>query len=369
MLFLETVGAPIAWKKVRLGLESVFLGFHVELREHKYTNTEEKQKELKDLATDIANADDDYPVPIKTIRTYTHKAAWAVQVTEPLRPFLQPFFSFIHSTKDFHDRKGVTPPALLRFVNRYLLTHWSTTAPSTGEFRRSIRQHSATDAGASPGSKTVAGWTGPPGGDRWDMEWFAVDLLTVPPEKRPDWLDDFLKQLYPGSQPSAASGALELLCDLILLQHLKPRLQKAAFLATAPASTDNLGNVYVLTKHYTNRWPGAALLMELSSILLETEAHMTIRHTPRERNTWADDLANMQFAGFDPAKRWDPLAELERSNVLADLLRYGRQLGLHLPKKQQQKRKADLVPAGLARPAPGRPQRTKEEPKRRNTKT
>ena len=108
--------------------------------------------------------------------------------------------------------------------------------------------------------------------------------------------------------------------------------------------------------------------MELSSILLETEAHMTIRHTPRERNTWADDLANMQFAGFDPAKRWDPLAELERSNVLADLLRYGRQLGLHLPKKQQQKRKADLVPAGLARPAPGRPQHTKEDAKRQNTK-
>ena len=59
---------------------------------------------------------------------------------------------FIHSTKDLHDRKGVTPLALLRFVNRYLLTHWATTAPSTGEFRRSIRQHSATDAGASPGS-------------------------------------------------------------------------------------------------------------------------------------------------------------------------------------------------------------------------
>ena len=140
MLFLETLGAPVAWKKVRLGLESVFLGFHVELREHKYTNTPEKQKELKDLATQISNADDARPVPIKAIRTYTHKAAWAVQVTEPLRPFLQPFFSFIHATKDLNDRKGVTPPALLRFVNRYLYTHWSTTAPSTGEFRRSIRR-------------------------------------------------------------------------------------------------------------------------------------------------------------------------------------------------------------------------------------
>ena len=46
MLLLETVGAPIAWKKVRLGLESVFLGFHVELREHKYTLTDVKQTEL-----------------------------------------------------------------------------------------------------------------------------------------------------------------------------------------------------------------------------------------------------------------------------------------------------------------------------------
>ena len=67
----------------------------------------------------------------------------------------------------------------------------------------------------------------------------------------------------------------------------------------------------------------------------------------------------MHTAGFDPAKRWDVLAELRDTNVLADLLRYGRQLGLHLPKKErEQKRPTNLVPAGLARPAPGRPEPT-----------
>ena len=356
LLFLCTLGAPLAWKKLRLGVETVFLGFNVELREHTYALTQEKKDELTRLGHTIDN--DNY-VALKNIRTYTHKAAWAVQVTEPLRPFLQPLFSFIHATKDEPKHYRVTPPLMVRYVNRYLLTHWATKAPATGEFRRPLRQHSATDAGASLGSKSIAGWTGVPGANRWDCEWFAVDLLTVTGEERPDWLDDFLKQLYPGSQPSAASGALELLADLALLQHLKPRLQRAAFMSTAPASTDNLGNTYVLTKHYTNRWPGAALLMELSSILLETESHMTIRHEPRERNTWADDLANMHTAGFDPAKRWDVLAELRDTNVLADLLRYGRQLGLHLPKKErEQKRPTNLVPAGLARPAPGRPEPT-----------
>ena len=47
---------------------------------------------------------------------------------------------------------------------------------------------------------------------------------------------------------------------------------------------------------------------------------MSISHVPRERNIWADDLANLNIAGFDPAKRWDPIAELGNTIVLKDLL-------------------------------------------------
>ena len=47
-------------------------------------------------------------------------------------------------------------------------------------------------------------------------------------------------------------------------------MQRAALRSTASGSTDNLGNAYVLTKHYTNRWPGAAILMEMGTILLGT---------------------------------------------------------------------------------------------------
>ena len=124
-------------------------------------------------------------------------------------------------------------------------------------------------------------------------------------------------------------------------------------------NTDNIGNVYVLAKHYTNRWPGAAILMELAAIMLETEAHMSIGHVPRERNIWADDLANLIIEGFDPAKRWDPIQELGTTIVLDALLIYGRQLGFHLSKKEREehrKGRARLVPASLKRPFHGRPE-------------
>ena len=179
------------------------------------------------------------------------------------------------------------------------------------------------------------------------------------------WVKELLNQLYPGIQITAASGALELAGNLIILKHLEKRVQGAGIICTASVTltsggTDNIGNVYVLAKHYTNRWPGAAILMELAAIMLQTEAHMSNSHIPRERNEWADSLANLITDGFDPAKRWDPIAELQDTIVLNDLLIYGKQLGLHLPKKQreelhQKQKRARLAPANLSRPFHGRP--------------
>ena len=148
-----------------------------------------------------------------------------------------------------------------------------------------------------------------------------------------------------------------------MLKHLEKRIQGSGLICTASVSltagsTDNIGNVYVLAKHYTSRWPGAAILMELAAIMLQTESYMSIGHVPRERNEWADALANLITDGFDPTKRWDPIEELKI--VLNDLLIYGEQLGLHLPKKERealhlQQKKARLAPPNLGRPFHGRP--------------
>ena len=148
-----------------------------------------------------------------------------------------------------------------------------------------------------------------------------------------------------------------------MLKHLQARLQGAGFTCLATVSlteggTDNKGNTYILRKFYTNRWPSAAILMEAAAIMLTTESHMNIGHVPRERNQWADDLANFILDGFDPAKRWDPIQELGDTIVLVALLKYGRQLGFHLSKKEREDRGAGfarLTPASLTRPFQGRP--------------
>ena len=97
--------------------------------------------------------------------------------------------------------------------------------------------------------------------------------------------------------------------------------------------------------------------MELCAIMLKTEVHMGVHHVPRERNIWSDDLANLNTAGWDPAKRWHPMAELEHTIVMEDLLFFGRQVGLHLPKKEQKEHRQRLLltPASLTRPFQGRP--------------
>ena len=100
-------------------------------------------------------------------------------------------------------------------------------SPISAEFRRKLGIASGTDAGASEAlGRTIGGWCGPPGGNRWDMEWFSICM-----EDHKDilWVQELLLQLYPGIQITAASGALELVGNLIILKHLQTRIQGAAF--------------------------------------------------------------------------------------------------------------------------------------------
>ncbi len=138
-------------------------------------------------------------------------------------------------------------------------------------------------------------------------------------------------------KPAAASGALELLGGLMLMQHLEPRLSNAGMEVQATARSDNLGNTYVLAKHFTNRWPGAAIVMELAAILLRRDAMLCANHKNREQNQWADDLANEHTDGWDPAKRWDPIPALKKTLVMGKLLTYGYELGLHHSRKERNK--------------------------------
>ena len=117
LVFLEIIGAPVNYKKVFIWLNNIFVGFYIDAKLHHYALTQVKLKMLLDISYQIA---DQAFVPIEPIRSYTHEAAWAVQVAEPLRPLLQLLFHFIFAAQGLPPKHRVIVPALCRIVHRSL---------------------------------------------------------------------------------------------------------------------------------------------------------------------------------------------------------------------------------------------------------
>ena len=69
---------------------------------------------------------------------------------------------------------------------------------------------------------------------------------------------------------------------------------------THPHLTDNQGNAYTVLNHNTKKWPCSAILKDLRI---------------GDRNTWADQLSNLDFDGFDPDLRVD-INEYEGSRLI-----------------------------------------------------
>ena len=91
------------------GHTATFAGFNINAKLHHFALTQVEREMLRDIAKRI---DAERTVPIELVRSYTHKAAWAVQVSEPLRPVLQPLFHFIKATEELDDHARIASPLM-----------------------------------------------------------------------------------------------------------------------------------------------------------------------------------------------------------------------------------------------------------------
>jgi hypothetical protein len=94
--------------------------------------------------------------------------------------------------------------------------------------------------------------------------------------------------------------------------------------------TDNQGNAYAVLNHNTKKWPCSAILMEICAQAHAKDCHPAIQHVKRDRNTWADQLSNLDYEGFDPGRRIDT-SEYEGNKlmVLPALLKLQADLEFH----------------------------------------
>ena len=106
--------------------------------------------------------------------------------------------------------------------------------------------------------------------------------------------------------PQRFIAALELLGDIHLVQLLGERYPGQGGTYGASGTTDNQGNMYIINKHYTQRYPNLCLCMELTDKLTQYDLYLRVEHRDRSHNEWADQLAGLDPTGYDPAKRFYP---------------------------------------------------------------
>ncbi len=322
LFYLEALGMPIAWHKVYLNVIHDFVGFTSNIPARTIALTEEKQTDILNMTDPIVN---NRSMKNETIAIFTHKMAWAAQAIEHVKPYLAPLCAYTND-KDFDPELIRHPPTLVRFCTAFIRDHIKDKPIVPLEFRRQLKGRGATDAHATKTKAGIGGWHLKDDEDsKWQARWF---MEPVTKDTHP-WV-------YKTKTPQQYIAAIEMLGDVYYVEMIGPDNPRGAgeYDYYATAATDNQGSAYIINKHYTSKYPNCCLSMQLTTSMHKYDLYLRAIHKEREGNVWADQLANQNDNGFDPAKRWhltEPLTTLTTALELAE------QMGLDKPKQIKNK--------------------------------
>ena len=193
-------------------------------------------------------------VTLAPVMTYTNRMSWATQVLETLRAFLAPLYAFLKGQgahKPGGKHKYRTPLAIVLFCVRYIQIQLRRTSSPTTDLRKRLPGTGATDAGATATHAGIGGWHGTDATNQWNVDWFMVE---VTPYTHP-WAferDNNTQRLI---------AALELFVDIYCTDCIAQKYSSCRDTHYATATTDNQGNTYITTKHYTPAFSNAYLAM------------------------------------------------------------------------------------------------------------
>ena len=167
-----------------------------------------------------------------------------------------------------------------------------------------------TDAGADETSVTIGGWESKDNADWKHSRWFSQRFTA-----------DTCPWLFVKGDGKLTISASELLGSLVaVLLFTKDSDQLTHGVIKFKGGTDNKGNSFIVSKLLTTKWPGAAVLMQLSELLMRRGLWLDLEWCPREENTIADRLTNLDLEGFDPALRLEVDVSASQFPLLHELL-------------------------------------------------
>ena len=328
LLLYVILGVPIAWHKVRGGIERDFVGYWVDVARFRVGLSERRAAWLVKWLRDQAAA---RAIGSREFREGLGRLGFAAGPLVGLRPYLGPLYAWA----------AVVPPGARRELPAMLLLVLEWLAQMI-ESRRMVCCRSLlptrrgelfrVDAKAEGNVIALGGWSLEAGPSPSSARWFSLRLS---PTTAP-WA--FEKESF------RYIASFELLATLIALMVFVEPAGPAGLsrgIVGFSAGTDNQGNAWLIERFMTTRYPLCTVLMEMSAQLQHRSVQLELGWLPREANQPADDLTNEDFSRFDPARRvevsWEGLPFL----VLPGLLARGREYMESLRQAREDRRAAD----------------------------
>ena len=161
----------------------------------------------------------------------------------------------------------------------------------------------------------IGGWRARGVKNTKEASWFAVSLN----KRTAPWA-------FQKGEAFRTIASLELLGVLVGLMVLVPPVAPGANgrgSIAVSCGTDNLGNTFLLDRGITTKHPLGVILMEVAHQCRCKRLQLRANWIPRLENQEADDLTNLEFKSFDPAKRLQVDLELLEFGVLNQLFKAG----------------------------------------------
>eukprot|EP00435_Cladocopium_sp_Y103_P041011 s612_g11.t1 len=287
LLIYELLGTPFSYGKFSGGLQVQFVGYLLDYKECLLGITKRRGDWLVNFIDDLQRAAG--TILMRRFNEFVGRLGFVARVLVWLKPFMAPLYSWSAAL----DRSSVaTAPRLVMMVLRFLRSQFADCVymntcrrpqQGAGELFR-------TDAKCETGRVVLGGHHLETGA------WFSLELTST---HAPFLFKD-------DGESQWASTTAELLAVLVAMHAFKC-LERSRDQTPVPltvcAGTDNKANEHLIKKGLTTKWPLCLVFMQLTVELMRAQVQVQLNWRPRDQNTLADALTNLDFSGVDPMKR------------------------------------------------------------------
>ena len=297
LLLWVALGVPWKWKKFRGGFKAEWIGYHVDF-DHYVLGISPRRADW--LACWCERTVREKEARVEDLRAVMGRLVFALGALEYLRPFCAPILSWVAvAGRGGLERLPWSVLFLLAYISEQL----------RGGYRvQKVRPHTVdlgplfrADAKAEGQEVAIGGWECAGGCPPGKARWFRLSLT----RQNAAWA-------FCRGEPFRTIAPIELFATLISLVVFGPKWRahtRGRILLSG--QINNLGNVSVLSRMMSSKFPLIVIMTELAERLRDWDLDMGLDWIPRNQNEEADGLTNGMVSPFS--------AELEVKVDLKDL--------------------------------------------------